>query len=527
MGYKDLIYPGGFEPKIERVYNSKSGFRGIFGHGWGSEYEVTLTVSADGSVVVKEYGGGADNRFVSINYKPSDLTAAVTKIVDTARKTGALGSNDQIQKYKAQLLADVGFRNQEWERFVRAGKLVAPVIPVGTQFKSNRFNYQYITKTAQGFVRTHESGKNETFDAFGKLVKVQDNNNNFIVLSYTKDGNLEKLVDNTNRKMFFFFNSLGTLERVEGENGKKATYQYNTRGELTQSKDVDGNTYGYAYDNEGRHNLKEIAYADNTKMKIQYYPRDKFENVQSVIDRDGTTTEYVYQANDAGGVSTYTVAVTVKSKDGNVASRSKYDYVAKTNATGEKWNWKMISRIDDDLTETEYNEACGLPVSIKRGPDVTTFKYDVKCRVAQKVTPFEKTELRYHPKVGKVEWVQKTPRGAKKPFWSKFQYDNRGNLTYAENSDAKTVRLAYDTAGRIRVLVDKKGHQITFKYDENSKPIEIADANLKAAIRVTYKNSGEVKSVESTAGRQIAMQVTSTFQGLLEIIRPAGVSLTF
>src|SRR5262249_52147282 len=63
VGYTDIVYPGGFEPKIERVYNSKTGFKGMFGFGWGNEYEVYVTVSADGSVVVHEYGGGAENRF--------------------------------------------------------------------------------------------------------------------------------------------------------------------------------------------------------------------------------------------------------------------------------------------------------------------------------------------------------------------------------------------------------------------------------------------------------------------------------
>src|SRR5437588_807155 len=63
IGYTDIVYPGGFEPKVERVYNSKSAFRGMFGWGWGNEFEVKLSVSADGGVVVHEFGGGADNRF--------------------------------------------------------------------------------------------------------------------------------------------------------------------------------------------------------------------------------------------------------------------------------------------------------------------------------------------------------------------------------------------------------------------------------------------------------------------------------
>jgi hypothetical protein len=44
---------------------------------------------------------------------------------------------------------------------------------------------------------------------------------------------------------------------------------------------------------------------------------------------------------------------------------------------------------------------------------------------------------------------------------------------------------------------------------------------------VEYTVTGEIKRVDSTAGRKIALQVTSAFQNLLDIIRPAGVSLSF
>src|SRR2546421_237593 len=73
IGFTDIAYPGGFEPKIERVYNSKASFRGIFGNGWGSEFEVFLEIDPDGTVTVHEYGGGADNRFVPANLKAADV----------------------------------------------------------------------------------------------------------------------------------------------------------------------------------------------------------------------------------------------------------------------------------------------------------------------------------------------------------------------------------------------------------------------------------------------------------------------
>src|SRR5688572_589373 len=66
--FRDLSYPGGMEPKIERVYNSKSDFIGMFGYSWGTQYETRLKVESDGSIVVTEFGGGPDNRFVSKNF---------------------------------------------------------------------------------------------------------------------------------------------------------------------------------------------------------------------------------------------------------------------------------------------------------------------------------------------------------------------------------------------------------------------------------------------------------------------------
>src|SRR5687767_10971936 len=63
IGYTDIIYEGGFETKIERVYNSMSIFRGMYGAGWGTEIEAYIEIVGDGVAVLHEYGGGAENRF--------------------------------------------------------------------------------------------------------------------------------------------------------------------------------------------------------------------------------------------------------------------------------------------------------------------------------------------------------------------------------------------------------------------------------------------------------------------------------
>jgi YD repeat-containing protein len=530
IGYTDIVYPGGFEPKMERVYNSKTPFKGIFGWGWGNEYEVHMKVSADGSVVVHEYGGGAENRFIPVAFNAKELDKAVDMIAGVAQQVGAVGSASQLATYKQKLKGDAEFRNREWEKFRGQAKLKPRELANGTQLQSNRFSYQYITKVKEGYVRNFDNGRIETFDNDGKLIKIADKNNNFIKFEYGKDKKLAKLVDNFNRKMFFTFNNVGLVEKIEGENGKVATYQYNGLQELTQSKDVEGNVYTFKYDDQKHHNMTEIGYSDKTKMVMGYYGPDKYENIKSVKDRDGTLTEYGYQL-DAGNKDQYAVTVKVKGSDGKPISDSKYEYFIKRRADGEEWTFKLITTLDGDRTETTYQEGTGLPLLIKHGEESTAFEYDSKGHVTKKTTPTEITELAYDQKVSKVSRVMKYPVAGGKPqknqaAWSQFQYDNKGNLLFAKNSEGKAVKLFYDGNGRIKTMTDQNKRQIDFKYNENSKPIQISDPKL-GSISVSYTNSGEIKKVESSAGRKIAVQVTTAFQNLLDIIRPAGVSLSF
>jgi len=171
IGYTDIVYPGGFEPKIERVYNSKSGFKGMFGWGWGTEYEVNLSVSADGSVVVHEYGGGAENRFSPVAFNQAELQKAVGQLVEAARKAGVTGSQQSVADYQKKLAGDARFRNQEWEKFIEKKLLKPRQLVAGTQLTSNRFSYQYITKVKEGYVRSYDNGRVEQFSEEGHLAK--------------------------------------------------------------------------------------------------------------------------------------------------------------------------------------------------------------------------------------------------------------------------------------------------------------------------------------------------------------------
>ena len=67
ISYTDLVVPHGDKSlKIVRTYNSKSTVVGIFGFGWGSDFETYLVEQSDGSIVVYENGAGARTIFSPI-----------------------------------------------------------------------------------------------------------------------------------------------------------------------------------------------------------------------------------------------------------------------------------------------------------------------------------------------------------------------------------------------------------------------------------------------------------------------------
>jgi YD repeat-containing protein len=528
--FRDLSYPGGIEPKIERVYNSKSDFMGIFGYSWGTEYETQIKIDSDGSILVHEYGGGAENRFTSKGAKPEDVKKGVDQLVEAAKKSGVIATASQVSDYRSRLQNDMDFRSKQYGIYVAKGLVAKKTVVDGTQFTSIRYLYQYITKVKGGYVRVMEAGNIQKFNEAGKLVQIMDRNKNFVNFAYDKGNRLIQIVDSQNRKINLTYNTQGFVEKIAGESGKTAAYRYNKEGMLVYCKDDAGEENTFAYTGDAYRNLAEIGYLKDRdakgqprKMKISYYGPEKNTSVKSVINPDGTTNEYEY-FKDPKNADYYSVRVLLKDGAGARISDAKYEYFSKNRPSGEVLTYKMISTVDGDRTETLYDDKSGLPVSVSNGGRLTKMEYDQKGRLIKKVTPVETTTLAYDPKVGKVSKVVRQLKSGT-VFWSQFSYDSTtGNLTVAKNNEKKEVKLVHDQQGNIRALIDQSGRRLTFKYNESAKPIEIADEKL-GVIKVSYKNSGEVDKIESNGGSSVAAEVMRALQGLLDITAPAGVSL--
>jgi hypothetical protein len=120
---------------------------------------------------------------------------------------------------------------------------------------------------------------------------------------------------------------------------------------------------------------------------------------------------------------------------------------------------------------------------------------------------------------------------------SDFRYDQSGNLLWANSKTtgkspaSEIITLAYDDHGRIASMTNGS-KAISFQYNPNSKPTRIEVSGLGALV-VAYRADGEIDSVKTVAdnpnsdkSRKIALDITTFFQSLLDILKPAGVSLS-
>ena len=529
VSLRDFSYPGGIEPKIERVYNSKSDFYGMFGYSWGTAYEVHIEQDPDGSLVLTEYGGGASIRFTPKNASAKGTEDAVTMILDAAKKSGAISSGKALEDYRNKLLSDFSFRSKQYAGMIAKGFLPRKPVVEGSQFTTTQYQYQYITKVKGGYIRTMGDGGSQKFNEAGKLVQIADSRKNYVNFSYDKNNRLVQMVDNQNRKINLAYNNDGLVEKITGESGKNASFRYEKNKTLVYSKDDSGVENSFKYTRDEYLNLTEIGYLNEKndkgqqkRMAIQYYGPDKKNSVKSVANPDGSVIEYDYVLS---APDHYSVKVLTKDSNGAKITDAKYEYFFKPRKDGEEFTWKMITNMDGDVTETVYDDRLGFPAKVTRNGRVTTMEYDLKGRMVKKTTPYESTELTYDQKAGKVsKVVKKLKSGTVR--WSEFQYDpSNSNLVFARNSEKKSVKLVYDSKNLIHALVDDQNHTLTFKYNELSRPIEIQDSK-KGSVKFTYKNSGEVDKIDSNGGSSVAAEIMRALQNLIDITAPAGVTMS-
>lgn len=531
ISYTDIVIPGPFKMEITRTYNSKSVEMNVLGFGWGCKYFTKMQISGDGSLLVREHGSGGKTRFDLMNEDPALIDRAVNEIAMAAMKNGDLSSPAEIMEMKNELRENADSRHAKWMKYFNLGLVSNPDHENGLRWNSKERGNQEIIRTDSGYLRISNNGEKELFDEKGNLIQFVTKSG-VLYLNYDENDRLKLIKDSFGRKIEFTINEKGFIETAtayypDGE-VKTAIYRYDGSN-LRYVRDAVGHEYAYSYD--GYHNMTKIVY-NPTRLKsipedaqhMKYYPETFY--IKKITNRDGEEIlyEYVSYFDEMGNKDDDHYATrTIKTDYYGDTIVNMYEYEIRTKENGDRYSYRITTDINGIVTQTTYNECCGLPIKISRNGRVTTFEYNNRGLITEKAREDEIIRMEYHPELDKMTYVSYYSPGYDEPYeWYRFQYDDQGNLTHAED-DTRWVTLHYNEKKKITQM-ESQDKILNFIYNEIGKPIQI-EIDGVGAINITYDEWGEIKRVESEEGHSMALQVTQAFQDLLALVKPAGVNL--
>lgn len=516
--WTDLIVPGGgYELKILRTYNSRSLMNGIFGFGWCGEFETKLILTPDNMIRIYECGTGHETIYKQKDYGSGEIDRLVNSIMQKVKAEGKR-SEEYLVNLRKSLTTDTRLRIRMALDFD-----IAAVAKEGAVYLANGKEVENVTLTKEYYQRLLADGSFQRFDLKGRLMAMHDKNGNFLKLVY--EGNqLKEMNDNNGRRLFFKYNNNKRLASISGPGGIVVEYKFANMDNLVWVSNAWGNTYTYEYDD--LHNLTKAKWPDKSTIELKY---DKNKDwVMSYKDRTNCLESYSYETSKDEPKLHYWS--TVEKKCGKeIVNNSKFEFFHKVRDDGSIFLQKTITVTNGISNEIVYHELFGKPVLIKRASDRIAFEYLSNGQLKTKTTSFAKMTYDYDKKTNKVSSVktvfndEKGKKTAEKT--SEFKYDSKGNLAVAKNSDGQKINLDYDKKGRISSIEDQARKTVKITYEEKFGKPSIVTRPQMGTIKISYKPNGDIEKAESPDGPEVAMQVASTFNNLLDIIAPASVEV--
>lgn len=524
--WTDLTVPGvGYDLRVNRTYNSRSLFNGLFGFGWCSDFETKIDVTPESTLRLTECGAGQEITYWPKTYNAGKLDNTIKAIMAEVKKKRPDLRPDYIANLEKEMRSNEYMREEFSKRMNMKGK-----VEDGVTYLANGREAENIKLQGGVYKRTLADGTFQLFDPVsGRMVQMYDKNQNYLKLTWEKD-QLNQVADNLGRKLTFKYNpSNKKVAEIVGPNNMVA--KYSVKGEdLAEVTDSKSEKYKYGYDDV--HNLLRIDFPD-ASYKALTYNKDK-DWVTSFRNRKGCTETYDYQVSKDDPKNHFWSNVVKKCAD-KVTNQSKYEFFHRPRPEGGGvYLYRVRSEVNNNVTDIVYHEVFGKPISILRDNIKTDYTYYDNGFVKTKKEPGRLMTFEYKNQCQKVSLVtlafsdeDRKPSQSKtekptKTVRTKFNYENaKCNLMSAENSEGQTVKLQYDPQGRIAQIEDQSKKLVKIKYEGKfGKPATVTRPGL-GTIQVSYKPDGEINKVESKEGPNVAVQVASIFNNLLDIIAPA------
>ena len=310
---------------------------------------------------------------------------------------------------------------------------------------------------------------------------------------HASNGDLESATDPLGHETKFEFDTYGDLKAEIDPEGDKTTWTYNKDGERLTEVSPRGNEEGAKasefetiteLDSRGR----PIKITDPLGHETKY-AYDKNGNIESATDALGHTTKYTYNSDDErtkvespNGDTTevaYSNMGEIKSRtDGNGhTTKYEHDVLEQLTETIDPLERKTKREYDaaGNLKKTE--DALGRTVSYSYGAanrlkeinyseeathDVT-YKYDKDGNVVE-MTDGTGTTIREYDQLDRLAEYK---NGNKEVI--KYNYNLGNQQTEITYPNGKTVKRAFDKAGRLEKITDWLGYETNFSYNRDSQ----------------------------------------------------------
>ncbi|MGV8082625.1 MAG: OmpL47-type beta-barrel domain-containing protein [Coriobacteriia bacterium] len=511
----DISLPGvGPALEFSRTYNSQDTTAcGILGHGWATNYSMSLQVAENGDVIVCY----PDGRRVTFTAGESGYAAPVGTLeklaamqdgyiltaTDQSTYTFSSGcyligqadryGNTLSFTYTNDQLTSVTAPGGRSLSFAYSGDLLTEVSDSAgrsvaysyddnsnltdvTDLNGEETTYSYddnhlITSVAAPEHPETPFVKN-VYDSLNRVVTQYDGLDSTSTLSYDPEAGVTTITDNRGNTLIHVFDSLFRLTSSMDGAGVTAGTAYNAAGLAESTTDGRGNTTTYTYDANG--NQTDVTDAAGHHISATYDLANN--NLLSSTDALGRTTTYSW---DASGTNLESVTTPV--------SQATYDYFA---------NGLLHHSTLGGATTTYGYTSSGLLSSLTNPLGYTShFGYDSAGRMTSATDAEGRATTTAYDAEGNITSVTDALENS-----VSFEYDANGNRTSATDAEEDTTHFSYNTMDLLTRVTDALTHETHYTYDKNYNLSSVTNARGKTT-HYSYTANDLLESVTDPFSR--------------------------
>jgi RHS repeat-associated protein len=539
----DIALAGRPSLKISRTYNSHDPRTGIFGKGWSSSCDPSLTkvVDADGTVsyVLRkasgkrhEYKATGAGKFKSNGQRNSvAVVGSMRRLTDTAgnyrefNSAGLLVKSVDASGVGISYSYDAQGRIQKISSDARSISLVYNTSGFVSSIRDHSgrtWSYDYdvsgnlvsVTDPLGG-VRTFEYIEyQDSSDGFTyqQLTKITDESGR-VVTEVVYSGNKVTSYTEGSDQYTYTYDTANKITTKRNRDYKQWRFKYNDDQVITEKTDPSGNTEYYSYNSDG----KLISFTDKLNQTWQSSYDEQGRKVSTTLP-SSRQSQMVYSGDSPKPIK----LISPSGAESKVEYDDELRPVAVTDAKGrrsvlvydEKGN-VLKSQSPTGLTNTfTYNSMGLLLTATDPLGNVASFSYDSLGRMTSqtdaegRTTQYEYDALDRPVKttnaLGQVSYSEYDAVGRPLSFTdpagnvTSWQYDIYGRLDKEIRPDLRETAYNYNQASVLTQIDRFDGKTESFGYDANYRMTSHSVAG--DTINVNYNARGDVTSVNNTVG---------------------------